>query len=67
VNSAYFKIDENGTLNATKQDKNESIACSVLKLFMGSNGHAYYCHRRLDQSATQYLHQYTVQNPPQTF
>jgi hypothetical protein len=42
------KIDEKGTLKANEHDKYENIAGSVLlSLFMGSNGNAYYCPRRL--------------------
>jgi hypothetical protein len=39
---------KDGTLNATEHDKYENIAGSVwMSLFMGSNGNAYYCPRRL--------------------
>jgi hypothetical protein len=42
------KVDEKGTLKATKRDKYENIAGSVrLSLFMGSNGNACYYPRRL--------------------
>jgi hypothetical protein len=43
-----IEIDEKGTLKDTEHDKYENIAGSVrLSLFMGSNGNAYYCPRRL--------------------
>jgi hypothetical protein len=42
------KIDEKETLKATEHDRYENIAGSLLlSLFMGSNGNAYYCRRRL--------------------
>jgi hypothetical protein len=41
-------IDEKGTLKASEYKKYENIAGSVLlSLFVGSNGNAYYCPRRL--------------------
>jgi hypothetical protein len=41
-------IDEKGTLKATELDQYKNIAGSVsLSLFIGSNGNAYYCPRRL--------------------
>jgi D-lyxose ketol-isomerase len=43
-----FLIDEKGTWKATEHNKYENIASSVgLSLFVGINGNAYYCPRRL--------------------
>jgi hypothetical protein len=58
-----IKVDENGTFKAEEHDKYENIAGSDwLSLFMGSIFLPAPSSPGL--SATQYLHQYTVQYDP---